>query len=183
MKYSATTNAFYDPRFNRDIPADAVEVSAADYADLMAADSAGYRISADDNGRPCLVPRSAVSLDDLKLSRRESVAAACAAAIQGGVVCNALGSYHTYPTTMTDQHNLDGTVLAASIDGDDGGPYKFWCADSSGAWARRDHSAAQIIAVGKAVRAHVVAQQDRYEAKLGEIDAATTAEEIATIVW
>jgi hypothetical protein len=121
-------------------------------------------------------------LNATKDARRAAMAAACSVAIQAGIVCNALGADHTYPTTLTDQHNLDGTVMAARIDGEEGGPYKFWCADSQGLWARREHTAAQIVAVGKAVRAHVAAQQDRYEQRLAEIDQAT-AETISTITW
>lgn len=107
---------------------------------------------------------------------------ACSAAIQVGIVCNALGADHEYPTTLTDQQNLAATVLAAQVNGAAGEPYKFWCADSGGAWARRPHTAAQILAVGEAVRAHVVAQQEHYEQKLIEIDQAT-AETISTITW
>jgi hypothetical protein len=123
-----------------------------------------------------------VELERQKAITREVMKAACSAAIQAGIVCNALGADHEYPTTLTDQQNLAATVLAAQVNGAAGEPYKFWCADSGGAWARRPHTAAQILAVGEAVRAHVVAQQEHYEQKLIEIDQAT-AETISTITW
>jgi hypothetical protein len=122
------------------------------------------------------------SLEQIKTGRREAMRQACWAAIQTGVVCDALGPPYTYPTEIEDQQNLSATVLAAQINGQAGEPYKFWCADSGGAWARRPHTADQILAVGEAVRAHVVTHQEHYEQKLIEIDQAT-AETINTIAW
>jgi hypothetical protein len=123
------------------------------------------------------------SLDQIRAVRRTLMKIACAEAIQVGIVCNALGADHTYPTSLTDQQNLTATVLAAQVNGVADEPYMFWCADSNGVWARRPHTAAQILAVGETVRAHVVAQQDRYEAKLAEIDAAAAPETINAISW
>jgi hypothetical protein len=133
-------------------------------------------------GDVCIVDPPEVPLDDAQAEKRRQMEVACREAIQGGIVCNALGADHEYPTTLTDQQNLAATVLAAQVNGAAGEPYKFWCADSGGAWARRPHTAAQILAVGEAVRAHVVAQQEHYEQKLIEIDQAT-AETISTITW
>lgn len=183
MFYSKSTNGFYDPAIHGDnIPADAVEISVAEHAALMAAQGAGKSIKADAEGRPVASDPPPLSLDQLKADKRNDVKAACSAAIQAGIVCNALGTNHTYPTAPTDQQNLAATVLAAQVNGAAGELYKFWCADSGGAWARRPHTAAQILAVGEAVRAHVVAQQEHYEQKLIEIDQAT-AETISTITW
>jgi hypothetical protein len=174
---------FYSPDVHGDrIPAGAVEITE-EYRDSLLADEAkGKRIIADEAGYPVAVDPPPLPLDQIKERKRQEIASACRSAIESGIVCAALGSAHTYPTTLTDQHNLAGTVMAAMNAGDKGGLYKFWCADSQGLWARREHTAEQIIAVGEAVRAHVTAQQDRYEQRLAEIDQAT-AETISTITW
>jgi len=121
-------------------------------------------------------------------SRRVAIAGDCRDAITAGRVCNTLGTDHTYPTSERDQANLAAQVLAAQINGASGEPYKFWCADPQGAWARRPHTAAQILAVGEAVRKHVTACQDQYEALTQQLDAlaastTTTKADIAAVTW
>lgn len=120
-----------------------------------------------------------VALQYRRDQKRYEMQNKCSMAIAAGVTVSGF----TYPTTATDQANLSSTILAAQIHGDAAGPFKFWCADNSGAWARREHTAAQIISVGDAVRAHVVAQQDKYETKLGLIAAAATEADIDAVSW
>lgn len=55
MKYSATTNGFYDELVHGDnIPSDAVEISTEDHAALLAGQSSCKRIVADADGYPTL---------------------------------------------------------------------------------------------------------------------------------
>lgn len=52
MFFSPSSGGFYDPAINRDIPADAVRISRARHAELLAARSAGKPVVADATGRP-----------------------------------------------------------------------------------------------------------------------------------
>lgn len=56
MFYAKSTGGFYVPEINgENIPADAVEISNAEHARLLAGQSEGKQISADMDGRPILV--------------------------------------------------------------------------------------------------------------------------------
>ncbi|WP_368639452.1 hypothetical protein ABRZ04_10455 [Castellaniella ginsengisoli] len=55
MLYSASTGGFYSREINGDnIPADAVEITAADHAALLQGQTDGQRIVSDESGRPVL---------------------------------------------------------------------------------------------------------------------------------
>lgn len=64
MLYAASTQGFYDLALHRDIPADAVEITAAAYGALMEAQHAGQMIQADTDGRPVAVDRPAPTADE-----------------------------------------------------------------------------------------------------------------------
>lgn len=66
MFYSATTHGFYDRSINNTIPADAVEITAEQHAALLAGQSAGQLIMADEQGRPILADLPPVTLDALR---------------------------------------------------------------------------------------------------------------------
>lgn len=56
MYYSAITGGFYDTTIHGDtIPDDAIEISVEDHAALLAAQSSGKQITADDNGYPIAI--------------------------------------------------------------------------------------------------------------------------------
>lgn len=56
MHYSKSTGGFYDTAIHgNNIPADAVEITREDHAELLAGQSDGRLIQADTNGRPVLV--------------------------------------------------------------------------------------------------------------------------------
>jgi hypothetical protein len=50
--YAKTTNAFYDPSINTEIPSDAVEITQEDYQSLMLAQQTGQVIQANSQGYP-----------------------------------------------------------------------------------------------------------------------------------
>ena len=52
MLYSKSTNGFYDPAINGDIPKDAVEITVDQWQSLMDAQSSGKVIQSDVNGNP-----------------------------------------------------------------------------------------------------------------------------------
>jgi len=126
-------------------------------------------------------------LDAAREKAKIRISAACRRAIEGGVKLNVLGADYFYPTKQdgvhNDQLNLNALVTMAKLYGDAYAPYKFWCADANGVWARRDHTAAQIEAVGLAVKAHVSEQQNKYEQLLAQIVSATTVAELEAIQW
>lgn len=55
MHYSKSTGGFYNAAIHGDIPADAVEITAAEYAALLTAQSSGKQIIADENGNPIAI--------------------------------------------------------------------------------------------------------------------------------
>ena len=122
-------------------------------------------------------------IDDAIEDAQERLKGACMVAITGGIRHSALGSEHFYATEETDQVNLNASVTAAKIYGEATAPYLLWCADENGVWARRDHSPAQIEAVGLTVMGMIRAAQNHYESKLIELSQAATLEEIEAIEW
>lgn len=70
MFYSPTTGGFYVKPIHANIPADAVEITEADHTALLAGQSEGQRIVADENGRPVLVDPPAPTDDVLAQSAR-----------------------------------------------------------------------------------------------------------------
>jgi len=125
------------------------------------------------------------TLEEVKTSKVAELRVAGAAAIVGGFESDALGAVHGYPSTTTDQINLMGSVVAAQTPEGQalGWVTPFWCADPIGVWAFRDHTAAQIVAVGLAGKAHVVACQTRLDTLCTDVAVATTAAAVNAIVW
>lgn len=75
--YSPTSGGFYNTAIHGDaIPADAVAITDAAYAALMAAQSAGKRIVSGDDGHPAAVDRiaPAVTADAVKAEARRRLA-------------------------------------------------------------------------------------------------------------
>lgn len=122
-------------------------------------------------------------LDILKERKRSELKVACAFAIEAGVDSDALGTIHHYPTTKLDQQNMNGLWSTSQERGVAGEPCKFWCRDGGGVWARRDHTTAQLSVAALTVADHVIAQQNIYEAKLAEVDAAADSGMVDLIVW
>lgn len=111
----------------------------------------------------------------------------CKLQIESGVESDVLGSAHIYPSKQSgdaqDQLNMTVITTMAEVYGAQYEPYVCWCADGDDVWARRSHTAQQIITVGLTMKAHVSAQQDHYESKLLELASTTTIEEIKAVSW
>lgn len=74
MFYSCSTKGFYSVEIHgANIPADSVEISAEQHADLVAAQSAGATIQADANGYPVAVFPPPPSLTDVKAAAAAQV--------------------------------------------------------------------------------------------------------------
>jgi hypothetical protein len=110
--------------------------------------------------------------------------AACAAAITGGYTSSALGAAHSYGSQSTDQINMTASVVASllpSLPSTWTTPFK--CADSTGTWAMRPHTAAQIQQAGLDGKTWVTACQNQFDAFSAQVTAATSVEAVQAIVW
>ncbi|AVY92866.1 hypothetical protein DAI18_01530 [Microvirgula aerodenitrificans] len=77
MFYSAQTGGFYDAEIHGDaIPTDATEITTTEHSALLAGQSAGQRIEADEYGHPVLCdaqPPSDDALADTARARRDAL--------------------------------------------------------------------------------------------------------------
>ncbi|QDD91321.1 hypothetical protein CCZ28_20815 [Pseudomonas oryzihabitans] len=112
------------------------------------------------------------------------IAGACDATILEGFVSAALGSEHRYPAKLTDQSNLQASVLASLIPGlAEDWTTPFWCQDATGTWAYRPHTAPQIQQVGTDGKNAINACIARKIALEQQLAKATTLAEIKAITW
>ena len=124
------------------------------------------------------------SLDDLKATAAAAIDAACAAAITSGFKSSALVASYTYPSQQTDQFNLSANVMSSLLPGlASGWTTPQLCEDSTGAWAYRDHTAAQIQQVGSDAKAAIQASLIKKATLQAEIAAATTNAAVNAISW
>lgn len=186
MLYSAATGGFYDSAIHTEIPQDAVEVSAEQYAALRLAQSGGLQIVADSNGAPKAVdPLSVLSVADLKANKKAELSAACEADILSGFTSAALGAAHQYGFSDRDQANLTGNVVSALMP-DAAAPG--WttlhiCGDASGVWAYRPHSASQIQQVGVDAKTAKLAKLVKNATLAALVDSKTTKNQVNAINW
>ena len=64
-KYSPSENAFYDPAINVVIPADAVQITDKEWADLLNGQGEGKLIACGADLRPCLTEQPLPTADEL----------------------------------------------------------------------------------------------------------------------
>lgn len=109
---------------------------------------------------------------------------ACGAAITGGYSSSALGTVHTYPSTPTDQANMQASVVASLLPNLPAGwTTVFWCADTAGTWAMLSHTAAQIQQAGSDGKTWITAQQTKLATLSAQVEAATTVAAVQAITW
>lgn len=75
LYYAASTKGFYDTDINAVIPADAVRITRAEHAALLAAQATGKEITSDAKGKPVAVEREVTVMDQSAIIRLEAVAA------------------------------------------------------------------------------------------------------------
>lgn len=79
MLYSKTTNGFYDPEVNSNVPPDCVEIAKEHYNTLMVGQTKGKKIVADSKGYPVLQEPKEPTSEEIKsavsLARSKAYAA------------------------------------------------------------------------------------------------------------
>lgn len=131
-----------------------------------------------------VAPSAAQLLASAQATQIATLSAACAAAITAGFTSSALGTVHTYPAKQTDQQNLSASVLASLYPGLAAGwTTPFWCADSTGAWAFVNHTAAQIQQAGADGKAAILANMAKNAAFAAQVNAAKTIAAVQAVVW
>lgn len=129
-------------------------------------------------------PDPLMSLADAQALALSELEIGCGNTIAAGFSSAALGKPYRYPAKLTDQSNLQASVLASLFPGlAEDWTTPFWCQDAAGTWAYRPHTAAQIQRVGTdgkdAINA-CIAQKILLEAQLAK---AKTLAEVEAITW
>ncbi|MCO5413700.1 hypothetical protein [Ralstonia mojiangensis] len=183
--YAKSTGGFYDPAIHgTNIPADAIDESkwSTTHAQLMDAQAAGKRITANADGNPIAVdPLSLMTLDQVRTAQAIKASTVCASALTTGFTSSALGTPHTYPSQDDDQRNLQSAVSASAV-APSNWTTRIWCANND-AWSFTAHTAAQIQQVNADWLAHRVAAQQKYADLIARINAANSIEEVQAIDW
>ncbi|WP_295514945.1 hypothetical protein [uncultured Pseudomonas sp.] len=176
MKYfvSRSTGGLYLSQLHAQIPDDATEITQEQYEAFK-----GQSVIWSDSGVPSLYKP-----EHDKEVIRAAIAGACNATILEGFISTALGAEHRYPAKLTDQSNLQASVLESLFPGlDEDWTTPFWCQDAAGTWAYRPHSAAQIQRVGSDGKAAInacIRQKIQLEEQLAK---AQTLAEVEAITW
>lgn len=125
-----------------------------------------------------------MSLDDAKADQIAKNNAACQAEIVSGFTSSATGKVLTYPSKITDQQNLNASVVASLIPGIVATwVTPFWCADVDGNWSYVYHTATQIQKVGQDGKSAILTCLAKNEQLKTQIAAATTTEQVQSITW
>ena len=175
MFYSAKTGGFYDAAIHGDnIPVDAVEITADEHSALLEGQSQGKRIVADENGYPVLQDPPPLTLDEAKAAKLTEINAACDAEIEAIKV--------SYPDTevMTwDKQEREARALVLDATADT--PLIDSIASARG--LDRVELANRIIANADQFATASGASLGKRHKLKDEINAATTVEQVAEIVW
>lgn len=136
------------------------------------------------NGVFTPAPGPVPTLAEAKTAQISALSAACQAEIYKGFASSALGATYTYPASDTDQRNLIALVTSSLLPNlPSNWTVPFWCADTSGAWAMREHTAAQIQKAGSDGQAAITALRLQNAKLAAEVAAATAVEAVQAIVW
>jgi hypothetical protein len=155
-----------------------VAVAEDFWADVSGRMSALYSV---DQGLAKLV-LTPVVLPNVQAQMTQSVTRGCAAQIALGFSSSALGAAYTYPLDLTSQSNLQAAVTRMQLPNPPAS-INYMCADSTGAWARRAHTPAQITQAALDGMTYVESVLAKKDALVVQINAATTAAAAQAITW
>lgn len=179
MFYSKTTGGFYSQEMHGDhMPADAVAITPAQHAALLAGQAQGQRIVAGEGGAPVLAAPPALTLGDLQSAKNGEINAARAAA-NTGTFAHGGKAFSCDQLSRSDIDGVNGYVAIY-----DALPPAF-----PGAWKAADNSWTPIadVEAWKTFYSAMVAQGAANFAHAQELKtrlaAAATAKDIAAIAW
>ncbi|ARP89832.1 hypothetical protein CAL14_05625 [Bordetella genomosp. 9] len=169
--YSPSTNGFYD---GGSIPGDAIEITKEERTALLDAQYRGKLLQVVD-GKVVAADPVGPSLDDLKAEKSEKITASCLAAIDSGFDYGG----HRYDSDLVSRTNIIGTATGVQA----GIPVP-----AGFTWRTSDNENVPldgpgVIALGAALLQHVNQQYALSWQLKAQIEAATTAEEVAAISW
>ena len=110
-------------------------------------------------------------VEDLAADKISGLKRSCRDTIFAGFDSDALGTTHHYPAKQ-DANNYDQTNLIAQHSdalNNSASTYKIICQDGNGAWARREHTAAQTIQVGEKGLRFVSGLKDTLDDKVQQV--------------
>lgn len=126
----------------------------------------------------------APTLAQVQADKFSALNTACAAQIYAGFTSTALGAAYTYPAKDKDQSNLVASVTASLMPNLPAGwTTNFWCADGTGAWAFRPHTAAQIQKVGLDGKTAIETALQKNATLAAQVTAAATVAAVQALVW
>ena len=129
-------------------------------------------------------PSTADILAEAKAKKSQEIEQAAKTQILSGFMSSALGAEYHYPSKETDQQNLNGSIVASLLPSNPPDwTTLFWCADSSGVWALREHTAPQIQQVGKDAKDAVLSAIVKNGQLQMATQQATTAADVEAIKW
>ncbi|MHB1053463.1 MAG: hypothetical protein ACYCZT_10400 [Thiobacillus sp.] len=166
MFYSTSTGGFYSAEIHGDnIPADAVEITAAYHAELLAAQSAGKRIEPDATGYPVAVDPPPPTLDQAQAAAKTAIDAEAGAA-RARYITVVIGQEATYmlKEAQARAHKSAGYPSATVAD------YPMVEAE-----AKALHGAAPTAAQIQSAADGIIAQADAWIAKAAQIERARIA--------
>ncbi|AYZ66925.1 hypothetical protein EGY31_27705 [Burkholderia multivorans] len=126
-------------------------------------------------------PTAAEQLASAKASTIAALNAACQAAILAGFTSSAIGSATFYPTTDTDQRNLQSSAQAAAWSaGTADWHVSLWCRHGD-AWTYVAHTAQQVQQVNADWVTFRTTSQQRYADAIAQVHEATTIDAMRAI--
>lgn len=126
-------------------------------------------------------PTAGEQLASAKASTIAALNAACQGAILAGFTSSAIGSATFYPTTDTDQRNLQSSALAAAWSvGTTDWHASLWCRQGD-AWAYVTHTAQQVQQVNADWVTFRTSAQQKYAAAIDQVNAATTVDAVRAV--
>lgn len=185
MRYSNSTKSFYpDGLHYLNLPGDIVNVpdnvafSAMQRGPLDTLDYVNGELVVNVFVAPT------ISLAQAQANQVTLINDACQALIVGGHNSSALGAVYTYPSSLTDQANLNANVVSSLLpDLASGWTTQQICLSSAGVWAYLPHTAAQIQQVGSDVKSAIVALLVKGANYKAQIAACTTVDAVQAVVW
>jgi hypothetical protein len=124
------------------------------------------------------------TFDENKASKKAAILNECNVSCIAGFLSSALGTDHLYASQVLDQMNLNANVVDSLLPHPVGWTTMHVCQEvSTGEWAYRAHTAAQIQQAGSDVKAGILTALLRNAILQSQIDLATTQPQLDAIVW